>query len=51
MVVVHMAGVALSLATAVTVASRRMACVTLAVALRLGHLSPQILVLYPRVSE
>jgi hypothetical protein len=38
MVVVHMADVALSLTTAVTVASRRMACVALAVALRLEQL-------------
>jgi hypothetical protein len=40
MVVVHMAGVALSFTTAVTVARRCMVCATLAVTLRLGHLSP-----------
>jgi hypothetical protein len=50
-VVVHMAGVALSLTTAVTVASRRMACVALVEALQLGHLSPYILVFYLLVSE
>lgn len=51
MVVVHMADVALSLTTAVTVASRRMACVALVEALQLGHLSPYILVFYLLVSE
>lgn len=47
--VVHMVGVALSLAIVVTVASQRLACVALAMVLRSGHRLLLLRVLYPLV--